>query len=1000
VDEVPAAKGWGGPSNSNSIASSDSLSKKEPQSEGYIDVCGSSCQLPSDSPSQPSLAPRGNEEFGISVPPPALPRPRPRLAAKIEKAISFVKEAQVLEDEAGASSSSKTLEESAEKYKLAVIFLKNYVRGLVQQDSNGSSDSKTSATTNFLLGKIEEYETKANELLACAKEWKLVEEHIKAMDHISSKVFVPWFGEEARAYNYSPPEPCIDPDGDLKLYEKQKETFFMWKRPSEMSSNEIDLSELDGDPLPVHSLVGDTAGKYQLQLTENVRGHQQDGEIERFNVLSPKPLTIPKHSHQDATTQTNIAQQGTSNTSTTHPITSSPTTTQPDAAKPTQNHSTISTHGKTPHPVVGIAPPFFVDIWVDPVSGNDANGGATRDQALRTLSKAWRHVLLNDQGIRINLVEGDYPEATVPIMWEDRTGTFTTPVIIRAADGVGTARLPAMNVARCNHFHLDGLTISAAGRAILHFEASSDIRLRNVTVRSTAAVATNGVTVLTSQTGQPVQETVKMNQCHEVCIEDCEFFGYVINCEFSGTFKWPCAVNRVLGVSLEPPQSICAPIFGSSEETISPGSWERANKTKKKTPGKNRTMELDLSRDIKPSRDDVFCCRGGNYNIHHGNIRFTEKALELLPKYVLFSKLDKELLSVELMESVTSAGHHFLGKYTDGKWYKLVEKSARRKASQKFRDLEKNEKGSRIFTNFRESVAASQNTPERRVIQTPASSSSDNDSEQTATETETDESGSASLLPLAMEGVDIDHYNETSEDGGRNQMSIFTSTESQPNLHHPAREIDVMEQNLDGQYNDSEGIDFSGESSQLWDVDSGSMTSQLSGIWEEIIFLLGITSTESQPNIPHPAGEIDVTEPNLDDLLNDSEGIDLSDESSQLWDVDSGSMTSQLSGIDLEGWEESIVFKGITSTESQSNIPHPAGEIGVTEPNLDGRYNDSDESSQLWDADSGSMTSQLSVIDLSEGWQESIFFKEITSSESQPNLHHPAREIDVLEPNL
>jgi hypothetical protein len=111
-------------------------------------------------------------------------------------------------------------------------------------------------------------------------------------------------------------------------------------------------------------------------------------------------------------------------------------------------------------------------------------------------------------------------------------------------------------------------------------------------------------------------------------------------------------------------------------------------------------------------------------------------------------------------------------------------------------------------------------------------------------------------------------------------------------------------------------------------------------------------------------------------------------------------MTSQLSGIDLEGWEESIVFKGITSTESQPNIPHPAGEIGVTEPNLDDQLNDSDESSQLWEADSGSMTSQLSVIDLSEGWQESIFFKEITSSESQPNLHHPAREIDVWEPNL
>jgi hypothetical protein len=117
------------------------------------------------------------------------------------------------------------------------------------------------------------------------------------------------------------------------------------------------------------------------------------------------------------------------------------------------------------------------------------------------------------------------------------------------------------------------------------------------------------------------------------------------------------------------------------------------------------------------------------------------------------------------MESVTSKGHHFLGKGPDGKWYKVKENAARIKASQKFRDLQKKEEGRRIYNNFRESDAASQITPERRVIQTSASSSSDNDSEQTATETQTDESGTASLLPLEMEGVDIGHYNETSKEG-------------------------------------------------------------------------------------------------------------------------------------------------------------------------------------------------------------------------------------------
>jgi len=211
------------------------------------------------------------------------------------------------------------------------------------------------------------------------------------------------------------------------------------------------------------------------------------------------------------------------------------------------------------------------------------------------------------------------------------------------------------------------------------------------------------------------------------------------------------------------------------------------------------------------------------------------------------------------MESVTSKGHHFLGKGPDGKWYKVKENAARIKASQKFRDLQKKEEGRRIYNNFRESDAASQITPERRVIQTSASSSSDNDSEQTATETQTDESGTASLLPLEMEGVDIGHYNETAKKGISITFKEITSTESQPNLHHPAGEIDVTEPNLDDRLNDSEGIDFGGELSQLWDVDSISMTSHFSGIdqsegWEECCIFKKITSADesakSSPSCP------------------------------------------------------------------------------------------------------------------------------------------------------
>jgi hypothetical protein len=180
-------------------------------------------------------------------------------------------------------------------------------------------------------------------------------------------------------------------------------------------------------------------------------------------------------------------------------------------------------------PAVGIVPgarlpafdiglPNVADIWVDPVRGTDGAAGATRGQAVRTLTEAWRRVPMDvplARGFRINLVAGVYPEEIVPNYWENRLGSFSAPVILRAADGPGTAKLPGMNVAGCTSLYLDGLDISAGGGDVLHFAACSRILVRNCTVRGTGSIADYAVP----------QETLKVNQCQYVYVEGCDISG-------------------------------------------------------------------------------------------------------------------------------------------------------------------------------------------------------------------------------------------------------------------------------------------------------------------------------------------------------------------------------------------------------------------------------------------------------------------------------------------
>jgi hypothetical protein len=162
--------------------------------------------------------------------------------------------------------------------------------------------------------------------------------------------------------------------------------------------------------------------------------------------------------------------------------------------------------------------PAVAEWWVDPAAGNDAASGTSRGQALRTLTEAWRRVPANTplaQGVRINLAAGVYPEAAVPHYWESRHGSLAAPVIVRAADGPGTARLPALNIFDCRYLYLDGLEITAGGGDVLHLEACSHILVRGTTVRGTGDLASYAAP----------QEAFKANQCRFIYVENCDISG-------------------------------------------------------------------------------------------------------------------------------------------------------------------------------------------------------------------------------------------------------------------------------------------------------------------------------------------------------------------------------------------------------------------------------------------------------------------------------------------
>ncbi len=164
-----------------------------------------------------------------------------------------------------------------------------------------------------------------------------------------------------------------------------------------------------------------------------------------------------------------------------------------------------------------IGNPTVRDIWVDVVNGDDNNPG-TANRPLQTVHAAWDMIPQGEEltgtGWRINLMPGTYTADELPIYWEERYGTQRFPIIIRPAQGKSTVRIESgMNIAYCNYMYLIDLVLfdtTFATADIVHLQFGDHLLLRNCTL-----------------TANPdfTQECLKVNQCQNVYVEDCDISG-------------------------------------------------------------------------------------------------------------------------------------------------------------------------------------------------------------------------------------------------------------------------------------------------------------------------------------------------------------------------------------------------------------------------------------------------------------------------------------------
>ena len=166
--------------------------------------------------------------------------------------------------------------------------------------------------------------------------------------------------------------------------------------------------------------------------------------------------------------------------------------------------------------VYDMGSPTLLDIWVDPVNGNDGRTGASRALALRTLTAAWNRIprgVALTTGYRLLLTAGAHSQT--PGWYDARQGSFAFPVILQAVDGEGTALLPNMDIYDCHYLYLLGLHLRSGGGDVLHLASCRSVLVRDCTIEGQGDIGNY----------DGPQEGMKVNQTQYLYVENCDISG-------------------------------------------------------------------------------------------------------------------------------------------------------------------------------------------------------------------------------------------------------------------------------------------------------------------------------------------------------------------------------------------------------------------------------------------------------------------------------------------